>query len=365
MKNATIAGLVILMGFGVYYFLNPNVQREQISSKPKEQNISLLDKDSYVKKTDEKKRESEKKVLKSNPKDVVGIKTKIITDSKVLQSLADALYRRDWDTFDKVYDAKKKELRSEGDHSLFYEQFKKLFLDNNFPIAEADGLLCLLTDTGTKESIQLLFEMFEDGTISNEEVQSRQSVYFLDSTRRILENPMIKVNKQELIETLKEEYRKTENEHLKGKAAKLTAWFDSTPQTQVMLFQDYMQEEDSAKKSAAKRGLMNLHGEALLPELHDNLRSDYKEVHQTAGMVLANMGTDKAVETLTEWTMEKATIENVTELKEWYAKIIQTNGIYKVTKNIEMGKIRDEELRMELERFFEEELEKEKHREIK
>jgi len=255
-------------------------------------------------------------------------------------------------------------LRAKGNHSEFYEQFKNFFLDNNLSEVRQRAILGLLSDTGTKESIQLLFEMFEDGTVSNEEVQSRQSVYFLDSTRKILENPMIKVNKQALITTLKEEYKKTENEHLKGKAAELIAWFDSTPQTQVMLFQDYMQEEDSSKKQAAHSGLMNLHGDALLPELHDNLRSDYPEVRQTAGMVLANMATDKAVETLVEWTMEKATVKNAEELKEWYGKIIQTHGVYKVTKNIEIGKIRDEELRAVLERFFDEALEAEKNREV-
>lgn len=362
MKNIVIMLLVLLSGVSLYYLFSDSRQVDDISDKKK------------VLKTHKKAKDSEKKENTISIKKEMSVKKKtssktdakdgVVTDSKILKSLVDSLHKSDWDAFDKVYDAKKRELRREGDHSNFYEQFKNLFIDNNFPIAEADGLLCLLTDTGTKESIKLLFEMFDDGTVSSEEVQSRQSLYFLDSTRRILQDPTIQIDKQALIETLKAEYKKTENEHLKGKAAELIAWFDSTPQTQVMFFQDYMQEGDSAKKSAAHSGLMKLHGEALLSELHDNLRSDYKEVRQTAGMVLANMGTHKAVETLTDWTMEKATAENIEELKEWYGKIIQTNGIYKVTKNIEMGKIRDEELRGELERFFEEALEKEKHREI-
>ncbi len=360
MKNIVIVILVLLLGVGLYYLFSDSHQIDDALEKKEVLKMNEIAKKKETTILVKKEKSMEKKTSSDSD-----IKNELITDSRVIKLLIDSFDKRDRDAFEKVYNAQKMELRGNGDHSEFYQQFKNFFLDNNLSEVHQRAILGLLSNTGTKESIQLLFEMFDDGTVSNEEVQSRQSVYFLDSTRRILEDPMVQINKQELIEALKVEYRKTENEHLKGKAAKLIAWFDSTPQTQVMLFQDYMQEEDSAKKSAAKRGLMNLHGEALLPELHDNLRSNYQEVRQTAGMVLANMGTDKAVETLTEWTMEKATVENAEELKEWYGNIIQTNGIYKVTKNIEMGKIRDEELRGELERFFEEELEKEKNREVR
>jgi hypothetical protein len=365
MKNIAIVFFVVIVGFGVYYFLKPVVKEEYISNKSDKQEISVINTDSLSEAVDANREVVKKKKTLKKSLEVSDEKGQIITDSKVLKQLVSSLYDRDWDTFDKVYNSKKIELRKKGDHSQFYEQFKNLLIDNEFPIAEADGLLSLLTDTGTKESLKLLFEMYNDGTISNDEVQSRQSVYFLDSTRRILEDPSVKVDKQALMQALKEEYKKTENNYLRNVAAKLIARYDSTPQTQVMLFQDYMQEEDSAKKSAAQSGLMHLHGEELLPALHDNLRSDYQEVRQTAGMVLANMATHKAVETLTEWTMEKATVENAEELKRWYGEIIKTNGIYKVTKNIETGKIRDEELRGELERFFEEALEKEKNREVR
>lgn len=364
MKNIIIVVLVILLGLGVYYFLKPNEQREQMTSKQKEQKISVLDKDNHIERTAEKKRVVDKKIVKKSL-ETEGIKEHIVTDSKILIALLDNLEKSDWEAFDKVYNAKKEELRGIGNHSQFYNQFKNIFLENKLTEVQQRGILGLLSNTGTKESIKLLFEMFDDGTVSNDEVQSRQAIYFLDSTRRILEDPTVKVDKQALIIALKEEYRKTENTYLRAMSAKLIARHDSTPQTQVMLFQDYLQEEDSAKKSAAQSGLMHLHGEELLPALHDNLRSDYHEVHQTAGMVLANMATHKAVEILAEWTMEKATVENVEELKRWYGEIIKTNGIYKVTKNIEMGKIREEELRGELERFFEEELEKEKNREVR
>ncbi len=359
MKNIVIVILVLLLGAGVYYLFSDSHHVDDIADKKEVFKINKVAKKREITTSSEEENRTEKKNVSEAKRE-----NRVITDSKILKSLVDSLYKRDWDAFDKVYDAQKMKLREKGDHSAFYEQFKSFFLDNDLSEVQQRAILGLLSNTGTKESIRLLFELFDDGTVLNEEVQSRQSVYFLDSTRRILEDPMVNVDKGALMQALKEEYRKTDNAHLKGKAAELIAWFDSTPQTQVMLFQDYMQEDDSAKKRAAKSGLIHLHGEALLPALRDNLRSNYPEVRKTAGMVLANMGTHKAIETLTEWTMKDATIENVDELKEWYTEIIETNGIYKVTKNIEMGKIEDEELRGELERFFEEELENYKNREV-
>jgi hypothetical protein len=48
----------------------------------------------------------------------------------VLKGLYLNLKERNWDAFDEVYKTQIKLLREDGDHTLFYKQFKDFFIEN-------------------------------------------------------------------------------------------------------------------------------------------------------------------------------------------------------------------------------------------
>ncbi len=299
-----------------------------------------------------KEKENNKKESKKESK------TKIKTDSKVLKSLLDSLEKRDFDSFDKVYDAKVIDLRKKGDHSEFYNSFKNLFLDNDLDKGQKDALLGLLSDTNTKDSLNLLFEIYDEGIITDHDVQFDQAKYMLDSVNSMVYEPSIDFN--EVIDTLKREYKKTKIKPLKEALGMMIARYDNNSKKNMsFLFSSYLNAKDDDIKKAAYEALMDMRGDDLLPTLGDYLGSDYKKVHKMAGEMLVNIGTSNAVEQLNDWVIEKATIDNADELKEWYKQIMQKDGKEIVIKTWDdrVDKIKDEQLKEEIRSFLDEQRE--------
>ena len=329
MKKLSIGIVFIIVCIGLYIFLVDYKDKENINTS---------------------KIENQNRDIKEKAND------EIITDSKVLKGLYLHLKERNWDAFDEVYKAQIKLLREDGNHTLFYRQFKDFFIENNLSEYMQIGILSFLVDASTKESMALIFEMFDEGIVSNKEVEFNVVTYLANSISIVKEDPSIDF--KGVVESLQHGYQTTENDYLRRGTAVLLARYE-TPESEVILFRDYMEAQTPEKKRAAYEGLMSLGGTAMLPRLSSYLKSNHEDVRKTSGMILANMASDEAIAVLSEWVMEEATIESVEDIKRWYAQMIKTDGHNRVSKSIKLGKIRSEELRTEIEMFLEEQLEKE------
>jgi HEAT repeat protein len=280
--------------------------------------------------------------------------TMIVTNSKVLNDLVNSLKKRDFKAFDEVYDAQIKVLRENQDNSQFYEDLKELFEGDKLSFELKDGIFGLLVDAGTKEAIETLFYMIDNDIIQDKELLFREGMYLSDSISRIKSDPSVDI--KGLVQALKKGYKTTTNSRFRKISAKLIAEYESSYDTQVMLFRDYLNDNPPEVKEAALMGLKNLQGEEILPALHDYLRSDNKKVYQTAGMVLTQMGSDEAIRLFSDWLMSDADIENVDDIKVWFKDIISRRGVYSVAKSIEIEKIEDKDLREDMRIFLQDQI---------
>jgi hypothetical protein len=280
----------------------------------------------------------------------------IVTNSKVLRDLANSIIKRDFDTFDKVYEKQIKLLREDGDHSQFYEDFKLFLFENKLPIAENGAIINLLIYTGTKESWQTYFDLISEEIIKDDELLYRQSKQMDTSRDFLLQDP--KVNAKEITEVLKKEYKHIKNNNIKKSTAKLIAGFDGSAHTLSYLFSAYLNAKNGNDRYIAMEGLKSLNSDEILPPLNDYLRSKDEEVHKTAGVVLSNLGSSKSVEVFADWISDGATVENSDEIKKWLSTEIDYLGVNTIVKSIDLEKIQDEDLREEMKSFLDEQIDK-------
>ncbi len=273
----------------------------------------------------------------------------IVTTSKVLRDLANSIIKRDFDTFDKVYEKQIKLLREDGDHSQFYEDFKLFLSENKLSIAERGAITDLLIDAGTKESWQTYFDLISEEIIKDDELLYRLSKQMDTSRDFLLQDP--KVDVKEITKVLKKEYKHIKNNNIKKSTAKLIAGFDSSAHTLSYLFSAYLNAKNSNDRYIAMEGLKSLNSDEVLPPLNDYLRAKDEEVHKTAGMVLSNLGSSKSVEVFADWISDGATIDNSDEIKKWLRTAIEYLGVNTIVKSIDLEKIQDEELKEEIREF--------------
>ena len=247
MKKVSIGIVFIIVCISLYILLGGDKKSE---STVKIVHKNIPEKEQKVQVTDLAK-ESTAKVKKIDSGSKVA-DNEVITDSKVLKDLYLHLKKRNWDAFDEVYDTQIKMLREDGDHTLFYQQFKDFFIENNLSTTMQRGILAFLADASTKESIALIFEMFDESIISDKEVEFNFVTYLANSISISKEDPSI--NFQGVVESLQHGYQTTENDYLRRGAAVLLAKYE-TPETEVMLFRDYMEADTPEKKRAGGGGV--------------------------------------------------------------------------------------------------------------
>jgi Ca2+/Na+ antiporter len=354
LKKIVLVIFLLLIAVGVYFYYknNSNIRENEEKVSIKTSN-ELLSKVSDIEKKVDKKKLKKEKGFKQKDKVSKNDTDTLVTDSKELRALVDALKKDDWDAFDKVYNSKVKELRDGKDHSQFYDSFKSLFLENKLEYGNQIALLALLREANTKDSLNQLFELYDENIITDNDVKFDVARYMLDSVNRMVYEPSIDF--ESVVKTLKEEYEKTSVKPLKEALAMMIAKYEkNNPDTMVALFSSYINAKDDSTKNAAYKGLMHMDGDKLLPVLKDYLGSEYEIVHKTAGDILVNIGMSNAVDTINEWVISAATIENLPEIKAWYEEIMKTRGNERVVKSWDskIDKIRDIELREEMKNFI-------------
>ena len=207
LKKIVLVIFLLLIAVGVYFYYknNSNIRENEEKVSIKTSN-ELLSKVSDIEKKVDKKKLKKEKGFKQKDKVSKNDTDTLVTDSKELRALVDALKNRDWDAFDKVYDSKVKELRDGKGHSQFYDSFKSLFLENKLEYGNQIALLALLREANTKDSLNQLFELYDENIITDNDVKFDVARYMLDSVNRMVYEPSIDF--ESVVKTLKEEYEK-------------------------------------------------------------------------------------------------------------------------------------------------------------
>jgi len=331
--------IVIILLVGTYFLLATDRGKQEDENNNIEETVQ---KQSAVSST---KNEVVKKIKnKLKEKKVVDKNSDIVSNSKVLKDLIVYINDRNWKKFDVIYDTKIEDLRGSKDNTLFYQQFKNLFIENNLPSHLQETLLHLLIDSGTADSITLLYEMVEDGTIDDENV--------IGTIFNGIKSARDNIKKSGGIEALKKAYQTTTHEWMMTGAADVLGAYPSDDILK-MLIEDYAHAQE-VRKGAARVGLLSSKNNDSLPLLGTYLNSKDKKIQHASALTLSNMPNNYSSELLSSWVMEKATIDDLEDIKKWYKAIIQRTDVYVVTKNIVIEKIRDKELQDELRLFLEE-----------
>ncbi len=356
MKKMLLLIVVVIVGVMAYFAITPNFNSDrkvekEIESKDNHHVLDTQNKTQLNQKDNKHTISNSKQILqKTNVKKNVEIKT----DSKVLKDLYNSLINGDRKIFSTLYNAKIKELRDKNrDNSLFYHQFRALFLENDISNSNKIALLWLLGHVGTKESISLLFEMTEDGTLDSSDMELMGDIA----------NDIIKRSADYIKEgggwsALIDGYKNSTNRWIMLAAAKDIGTYPSDKVLE-MLIDDYAHTDNEDRKWAALVGLEQVKNRDSLPLLRKLLYSSDKKIQKTTAMTLSYMTSlpNPSSEVLQEWIMERATIDDLDDIKGWYKRIIQYTDPYVISKNIVIEKIRDKELQDELKLFIEDAIE--------